>query len=101
MGICFSFIKQRQKGRINDRAEKRPAPCWGEREGSNLIWLEEDMCVCVCVCVCVVRVRAHVCVRTCMAAMHSVRGLWEWDRRDCAIEWSLQSQKQWGVSPDA
>lgn len=32
---------------INDRAEKRPAPRWEEKEGSNLIWLEKDVCMCV------------------------------------------------------
>lgn len=85
MGICFSFIKQRQRGRINDRAEKRPAPCWGEREGSNLIWSEEDMCVCV---------------RTCMALMHSVRGLWEWDRRAALVNGASRARSS-GESPQA
>lgn len=89
MGICFSFIRKRQKGRINDWAEKRPAPCWGEREGSNLIWLEEDVCV---------GGRAHVCVRTCMAALHSVRGLWEWDRRAALLNGASRARSS-GESP--
>lgn len=92
LGICFSSLKQRQKGRINDRAEKRPAPCWGEREGSNLIWLKEDVC--------------YVGARTCVCAhMHGSAAQWEgtvgMGQEGCTIEWSLQSQKQWGVSPDA
>lgn len=85
MGICFSFIKQRQRGRINDRAEKRPAPCWGEREGSNLIWSEEDVCVC-----------AHM--HGSDAQCEGTVGMGQEGRSG---EWSFQSQKQWGVSPGA
>lgn len=44
-----------------------------EREGSNLIWLKEDVLLCV---------RVHgVCVHRCATVLHSVTGLWEWDRR--------------------
>lgn len=57
----------------------------GEREGSNLIWLEEDVCVC-----------AHM--HGCDAQCEGTVGM---GQEGCAVEWSLQSQKQWGVSPDA
>lgn len=70
MGICFSFIEQRQKARINDQAEKRPAPCWGEREGSNLIWSEEDVSLCGCVHMCVC---AHI--RGCAAHCEGTVGM--------------------------
>lgn len=88
-GNLFLFYKAETKGyRINDRAEKRTAPCWGEREGSNLILFGGGW-VCVWVC-------AHVCVRTCAQCEGTV-GM---GQEGCAVEWSLQSQKQWGVSPD-
>lgn len=45
----------------------------GERDGSNLIWLKEDVLLCE---------RVHgVRVHGCEAVLHSVTGLWEWDRR--------------------
>lgn len=31
LGMCFSFRRKRQKGRINDQAEKRLAPCRGRK----------------------------------------------------------------------
>lgn len=71
------------------KAEKRPAPCWGEREGSNLIWLGGG-CVCVCV-------GAWTCMCVCSAQCEETVGM---GQEGCTIEWSLQSQKQWGVSPD-
>ena len=53
------------------------------------------MCVCVCGCEC-----AHVCVHMhgCNAQCEGTVGM---GQEGCAIEWRLQSQKQWGVSPDA
>lgn len=47
---------------------------------------------------CVVWVRAHVCVRTRMAAMHSVRGLWEWDRRAALLNGASRARSS-GESP--
>lgn len=43
-------------------------------------------------------VRAHVCVRTCMAALHSVRGLWEWDRRAAQLNGASRARSS-GESP--
>lgn len=62
-----------------------------EREGSNLIWLDKDVC-------CGVRACAAVCVCVCVAETHSVRGLWEWDRRVALLNGTARARSS-GESP--
>lgn len=81
--MCFSFMKKRQKGRINDQAEKRLAPCRGRKRGPNLIWLDGDLSLSLSLSVslaCSLSPSLPLSLSVCPAEMHSVRGLWESDR---------------------